>query len=454
MNRHDQIDRVARDILKLARNTILVNQRYMDNALSQFKYINNEKYYLATDSKNLYYNPILILKNYKNSQQEIVRNYFHSVLHCVFKHMYCEPSVDREYWNISCDIAIESIINDLGMKSAEVDRVKNQLQVTAKIKDKVKFITAEKTYSYLKCLNLTGEEKNKLSELFYGDDHDIWYMHDDEKQYESNGNSDITNDNGNNNVSPSMLSASEWNEMKNIWSDISKKIKVEMETYGKLRGVNSGGLIQNLLEVTREKYDYAEFLKKFSVMGEVMKINNNEFDYIYYTYGLNLYKKMPLIEPLEYKDDKRIREFVITIDTSGSTSGDLVQTFIKKTYNILKTTESFFGKVNIHIIQCDTEIKEDAKITNDKEFDYYIQHMKIRGLGGTDFRPVFQYVNELQNNKEFRNLKGLIYFTDGFGVFPSKKPNYKTAVVYIDDDFNNPIVPPWVIKLILQRNEI
>lgn len=54
---------------------------------------------------------------------------------------------------------------------------------------------------------------------------------------------------------------------------------------------------------------------------------------------------MPLIEPLEYKDVKRIKEFVIAIDTSGSTSGELVQRFVEKTYNILKQEESFFSKL-------------------------------------------------------------------------------------------------------------
>ena len=51
---------------------------------------------------------------------------------------------------------------------------------------------------------------------------------------------------------------------------------------------------------------------------------------------------MPLIEPLEYKDVKRIREFVIAIDTSGSVMGEQEQAFLQKTYNILQSTESFF----------------------------------------------------------------------------------------------------------------
>ena len=185
-----------------------------------------------------------------------------------------------------------------------------------------------------------------------------------------------------------------------------------------------------------------------------MKVNDDEFDYIFYSYGLKLFDNMPLIEPLEYKEAKRIKEFVIAIDTSGSVEGELVQLFLQKTYNILMQEESFFTKINVHIIQCDADVQEDAKITSQKEFDEYIKTMKLRGFGGTDFRPVFGYVDILIRNHEFVNLKGMIYFTDGYGVFPEHKPDYQTAFIFIDDEYNNPIVPPWAIKLILQREEI
>ena len=163
---------------------------------------------------------------------------------------------------------------------------------------------------------------------------------------------------------------------------------------------------------------------------------------------------MPLIEPLEYKDEKRIRKFVIAIDTSGSVQGPLVQNFLNKTYNILKQTESFHSKVNIHIIQCDSEIQDDVKITCQKDLDRYLAEIKLRGFGGTDFRPVFDYVDQLIRNKEFTNLKGLVYFTDGYGIFPSKQPQYNTAFVFIEDDYEIPEVPVWAIKLILQSKEV
>jgi len=112
-----------------------------------------------------------------------------------------------------------------------------------------------------------------------------------------------------------------------------------------------------LAQINREKYDYESFLKKFAVLGEAMKINDDEFDYVFYTYGLKLFGNMPLIEPLEYKEVKRIREFVIAIDTSGSTSGKLVQTFLNKTWNILQSTESFFSKVNIILFNLNSRDK-------------------------------------------------------------------------------------------------
>ena len=80
--------------------------------------------------------------------------------------------------------------------------------------------------------------------------------------------------------------------------------------------------------------------------------------------------------------------------------------------------------------------------------------MKLHGFGGTDFRPVFRYVDKLIKDKEFTNLKGLIYFTDGFGIFPEKQPDYKTAFIYINEGYENPEVPAWAIKLILEPGDI
>jgi predicted metal-dependent peptidase len=80
--------------------------------------------------------------------------------------------------------------------------------------------------------------------------------------------------------------------------------------------------------------------------------------------------------------------------------------------------------------------------------------MNLKGFGGTDFRPVFSYVNEMIAQKEFTNLKGLLYFTDGYGTFPEHQPDYQTAFVFLDDDYNNYEVPVWAMRVILETNQI
>ena len=83
-----------------------------------------------------------------------------------------------------------------------------------------------------------------------------------------------------------------------------------------------------------------------------------------------------------------------------------------------------------------------------------MKHGKLEGFGSTDFRPVFEFTQKLIDKKEFANLKGLIYFTDGFGIFPAKKPAFDAAFVFVDDGYNNLDVPAWAIKLVLQKDEI
>ena len=380
--------------------------------------------------------------------------------------MYIHSLVNNDLWDLACDIAVEKTISELRLRSTNSKRELRQNAIFEKLEKELNVVTAQKIYYWYLDQNISPDKIQELSKLFKADVHDLWHMSEeaaaqalglgegnDDKEDGDNQNNESDNDSESSGEGKNSVAISQ-QEMEQIWSDISEHIQMDIETFSKLQGDQAGSLTQNLREVNREKYDYTEFLKKFAVRGEVMKLDMDEFDYVFYTYGLRTYGNMPLIEPLEYKEVKRIREFVIAIDTSGSTSGNLVQKFIQKTYNILKSTESFFSGINLHIIQCDAEIQEDAVITNQEEFDEYLKTMAIHGQGGTDFRPVFDYVNDLVEKKEFQNLRGLIYFTDGFGDFPINAPEYQTAFVFVDDGYNNYDVPSWAIKLVLQEEEL
>ncbi|MBQ8425418.1 MAG: metallopeptidase, partial [Clostridia bacterium] len=78
-----------------------------------------------------------------------------------------------------------------------------------------------------------------------------------------------------------------------------------------------------------------------------------------------------------------------------------------------------------------------------------------KGFGGTDFRPVFNHIDKLINQKEFTNLKGLIYFTDGAGSFPQTKPKYETAFVFVEgEEYTEHGVPSWAMKVVLRESDI
>lgn len=449
-----KLNKLALDVLHLSRNTLLVNLRFLDMALSRFEYVPYNESAYFTNGEYLIYNPQHVLKSYKNEKDAPVRDYLHIVMHCVFRHMFMNPSLNRPLWDLACDIAVENVINELYLKVLDTNRAKYQQSEINKIKSKVEILTAEKIYSYL-IDEVTELQAAELRGYFYADNHEIWYMTDGEIEARF-GIGTVASHNGNGNGDGDADGEGQTYRiaLNDMWKDISERMQTDLETFSKQQGDKAGDLVQNLKAVNREKYDYTAFLKKFAVLGEAIKINDDEFDYVFYTYGLKLYDKTPLIEPLEYKEVKRIKEFVIAIDTSGSVSGELVQTFVQKTYNVLKSTESFFSKINLHIIQCDADIQEHIKITNQDEFDEYLKNMQIKGLGGTDFRPVFEKVDELIRNKEFKNLKGLIYFTDGYGVFPERKPDYDTVFVFVNDDYEIPDVPPWAIRLVLEQNDV
>lgn len=443
--RKRQADALARDILKLSSNMLHVRLRFLDLALGELKLKSISGYQIGTDGQTLFYGPGCILRQYKAQQDSVARSLLHLLTHCILRHMFVGP-VEIALWNLACDISAENVLLELNAPPSGEDAARRA--ALEWLASETTYLTAEHIYRYLQETPMEQGQLEALTALFYTDDHWPWYL----PQHLQTDNNHMVLWNG-----ASAQTTHSAGKMGTSWMDrwkiLGHRMQVDLETspqWGKI----AGSFLQNLGQLNREHYDYTEFLKKFALPGEAMKINEDEFDQNFYTYGLELYRDMPLIEPLEYKEVKRVKEFVIAIDTSGSVAGALVQTFIQKTYNILKTTESFFTKINLHIIQCDAAIQEDAKITGQEELDRYLQTMTLRGFGGTDFRPVFAYVDSLIQKAEFINLKGLIYFTDGYGTFPEQKPAYQTAFLFIDQGQEPPAVPPWAIRLVLRVEDL
>lgn len=172
------------------------------------------------------------------------------------------------------------------------------------------------------------------------------------------------------------------------WEQIAAYTSKNQKKGQQNRGSRAGTETRELEAIQKGKYDYRSFLKKFTVLREEVELDMESFDYGFYHYGMEHYGNLPLIEPLEYKEVNRLEELVIAIDTSGSCLVETVQRFLEETYRIF-------------------------------------------------------------SEKEIKNLKALIYFTDGDGVFP-EKTEYETAFVFVKKCEGMKLVPEWAEKLLIE----
>lgn len=230
-------------------------------------------------------------------------------------------------------------------------------------------------------------------------------------------------------------------------------MQVELEHFAR-GGQESSALSMQLAFANRERQDYSIFLKKFAAaLREQMRVDLDTFDYNYYAYGLHLYGNMPLIEPLEYREGKVIRSFAVILDTSGSVDRSLLEKFLQKTYDCLLSEESFAKRFAVHIVQADCKVQSDVCIHSAQELQEYLRTLTIRGRGGTDFRPALQYVESLQKDGSLPDLKGVLYFTDGEGTFPERKPPFEVAFVYVGEEAFRAKVPAWALKVVFSDED-
>ncbi len=519
---------LARRTLEACRNQLFFENRFLEQALFRLQWEDDGAVSFGSEGMHLYYRSDYVLERYMQAPQQLMSDYLHTVIHCLYQHPFFVLQEQGAYWDLASDIAAECILEEIvaGKDSFLQETAEGKLRhsLSERIRAEVGAMSAQKIFVFLR-RNMQSDREfiaffgmgfDELGALFRRDEHRLWYARNDEndgeqensgraesgerdsesesRQSESDENDRETesrqseNDEGDKEIGSSQSkndksdkdtddSQSESNEknreagsrtkrdrkelqrqqtqLQQMWRNVAEQVLLEAQSAARhSMGDLSGNMVTTLRKLTREQYDYAIFLSKFaSRLEERVQTDLDEFDYIFYTYGLRIDRRMPLIEPLEYKEKYLLREFVIAIDTSGSCEGELVERFLTKTYNILRQAESFTSRVNIHIIQCDAAVQEDVTIRSQEDLEQYISHLTLKGFGGTDFRPVFEHVERLLETGALQRIEGLLYFTDGYGVFPAKPTKYKTAFVFLgrEEDVK---VPAWAMKVYIDEEEL
>lgn len=455
--REEKIEKIGKMIIENAASVLFTSMRYLDLAIFALTpFADKSINIMGTDGERLFYSPEGLIEEFKKDGKEINRVFLHSIFHCLYRHLFNSKKYigdDAFFWDIACDITVERLIDDLDVSAINPIVSRYRTYIYKRVSLEMDTVTAEGVFKALKKWDDFSESDYKIMyKVFCMDDHGYWAR---------NNGSDKTppptaESGGQNNNPPNndLKGIANGDKSEKKWEDLSERTASEMEHFKKDTGDGEDGVLKSLKAVNRHRYDYGEFLKRFAVYGEEALPDENSFDYAFYTYGMELYGNMPIIEPLEYREVKKIADFAIVLDTSASCSGEAIQGFLNETFSLLKLRENFFKSINIHIIQCDSKIRRDTVVKNSNDINKYIEELNVEGFGGTDFRPAFEYVDELKAQGSLKNLKGLIYFTDGEGTFPEKPPKYDVAFVFLKEYYYDAQAPSWAVKLVLEPEQV
>lgn len=406
-------------IILYLRDELCIDFPYMERALSALIPEGKENVSaFATEGIHLYFPPARYLELFEENELFLRRAYLHTVLHCLYAHLWLRGDREEGRFGTACDVAVEFIIDGFNKRSTRRLLSWLRQQFYEKMR-RERAISAAEIYELL--LEEPPEYVKLLAQEFYVDDHALWG--------EKKGR---------------QPSSGEQEEAQKRWQKIARQIRFQKEKSDEAQE-QAGAVTQEKITAEKKRRSYADFLKKFAAFHEQMRCDLDTFDLSYYTYGLRVYGNLPLIEPLETREERRIQEFVIAVDTSYSTSGELVHSFLRETLHILLEEHAFFTTAKVHLIQCDEQIREDLVVSARDQAERLLEHFAIKGGGSTDFRPVFAYVEELRAKGELKNLGGLLYFTDGNGTYPQKKPDYPCAFLYMDA-YDEEAVPAWAIR--------
>lgn len=356
----------------------------------------------------------------------------HATAHCLFTHPFTRVENEKVY-DLCCDIVVGYVLDGLAYSHGDRNAQNKRKAVYKSIIDEFGGVNDLSVDKY--CKRLTDEEIERLSQFFFVCDHSAWAGR--KVEQDAGGEPD--------DVSLSFaFDSSQEEEIENLqsnWKAVSQSLIPQI---GKL----NPQLKRVLALKVMPKSDYRNFLRSFLRRKERVLQSDEEFDYIAYYYGLTTYGNMPLVEGLETSDSRDFSEIAIAIDTSGSTDGEPIKKLLGEVFALLKSMETSSKKYVVRIIQCDLKIQKEDLIKDSEEFSKMLENYTLLGGGGTDFTPVFKRLTDLK--KKGARIEGLIYFTDGVGIYPREIPPFKSCFVLLGEN-ENVQVPHFSYKINLEN---
>ncbi|WP_345993463.1 VWA-like domain-containing protein [Sulfurimonas sp. HSL-1716] len=358
-----------------AKAKLLVDYPYFGTLASRLKLIKNENISaFLSDGTKLEYNDEY-LKSLEISELEFALS--NGAMHTVLSHQNRKNSRYGWLWQLSTDYAINSML------------VQNGLDMPLGVNYDPRFegLYAEEIYEILR-----DEIKN---EEFSDNESDETGFNEDNKRHNNKQNSSGSSDKKDENA-PKM-------EVENIVDEeLLSTMNEKLIQDELIRGDLPLGLDRFFDLTSSSKIDWREKLRDaidrfykddYRVLPPAKKL-------------LYLGTYLPSLTSNRFK-------LTIAIDSSGSVDEQMLSSFMSEVNSIMLSISNY----EIDILVADAKVYSHETFYEGDELLY-----TLKGGGGTDFRPVFEYIEQ-----NLYDTALLLYFTDLNGMFPKEQPLYNVA---------------------------
>ena len=372
--------------IQKAKARLMLDQPYFGTIASSLKLDqNNELLTFLSDGEALRYNSEYIDRLNVAEVEFVMAN---GAMHSVLKHQDRSDGRTKWLWQTATDYVVNSMLVKNGM----------QLPEYANYEHKFDGMYAEEVYQMLRDEMMNDEfgMEEQIEQIMEGDDVHNENIHMQQENVASPDAPEQKYDKNSEDKEESSSIPSQNSE------DLSEELKEQFEQiFQKLN--RQGTLPKDLQFVVPEYFSH--------------KVDWREFLYGYIaSYAKSTYSFVPPNMKYLYRGiylpslSSDLLRIVIAIDTSGSVDETLLTTFLGEVNSIMQSYPNY----EIDLLTADAKIQSHKVFLPGENLEY-----EVSGGGGTDFRPVFEYIDQQINYPTL-----LLYFTDGMGTFPETEASY------------------------------
>jgi predicted metal-dependent peptidase len=342
---------------------------------------NNDILTFTSDGVKMRYNSEYLDKISLEEVEFVMAN---GAMHSVLKHYERLNGRTRWLWQTATDYVVNSMLVKNGLHLPEY----------AYFEEKFDGLYVEEVYEMLRAEMMDNTDhsmEQETEEITDSDETGVENLH-MQKEHTPDANAEETEEEKNAEDKEKETTSQEENEeMKERLEQIFQKLK------------RQGDLPKNMEFVVPEyfshKIDWREFLYGYIA-------THAKTSYTFTPPNMKfLYRGIYL--PSMSSDLLRI---IVAVDTSGSVDEALLATFLGEVSSMMQQYPNY----EIDLITADAKVQSFNTFLPGEPLIY-----EVSGGGGTDFRPVFEYIEKYIDCPTL-----LIYFTDGEGTYPKEEASY------------------------------